>query len=146
MNDLKLMLLHTDTLMHNQGYSLPWLILTPSSIQQSLTPLLVMCRSPFSWAIPKSFHFVQWNNLQNYLTHCKQLRFDTVQCRRVRELGTSHYSNELKTNMNEKTKGILEPVKMLGFHTKALKLPHVQTLSATSAYDPAVCGSPWLSQ
>lgn len=33
--------------------------------------------------------------------------------------------------MNEKTKGIQEPVKMLGFHTKALKTPHVQTLSAT---------------
>lgn len=47
--------------------------------------------------------------------------------------------------MNEKA-GILEPVKTLGFHTKALKSPHVQTLNATSACGPAACGSFWLSQ
>lgn len=79
--------------MLNQGYSLLWLILSPRSVQQSLTPLLAMCRSPFSCAISKSSQFVKWNNFQNYLTRCKQLRFDTLQCLTKQETGDKSLLN-----------------------------------------------------
>lgn len=100
---------------------------------------------PVPYCISKSPQFVPWNDLQNYFTYCKQLRFANLQCLTKQGTGDRSVPSWTQTRMKEKT-GISELVKMLGFHAKALKSPHLPTLRATSACDPAVCGSFWLSQ
>lgn len=139
MHDVKLVPWHTDT--PTQSGLLT--TLAPPGAQQPLTLLLAMCRSPFSpfpgpsLSLPRLYNGTIFKTI--WLTASSS---GLVLCSAwpSRELGTSHSSNELKTNSNEKT-GILEPVEVLEFHTKALKSPHVQTLSATPACDPAVCGT-----
>lgn len=118
--------------MHSQGYSLLWLILGPSST------LLTMCRSLFSWANPKFTQFVQRKKFSKL--------FDPLQaaqiwyCAAPDEAGTWwQVTTQINSKHEWKTRDS-GAIKMLGFHTKALKSSHVQTLGATSACDPAVCG------